>query len=597
MNKSALRIKLLVLCIILGWGIVVYRLYTLQIKDNVNFQLQASMQQSYVTPVYAPRGSITSADGIELAIDVPTYIVSVYVPSIPHVAEFEQHVLPLLKGMSVSTFASDISNGINQFQIGWNISPSDKTIIEKAISSGDAAALQFTLTESRVYPNKTLLSDVLGYVDASTGSGEYGVEGYFDGDLKGVAGSITGDAGLAGTPIVNSNFNVIPSTAGENITLTVNAYLQQMVEAKLKQWVDEQNAQSGAVIIMNPKTGAIVSMAGYPSYDPNEYYNGYVTDCKAYMLATVAPCNGQTSKLDSSMVAASFNNPAISFVYEPGSVMKIITAAAALQAGKITPDTKFDDSNGVFKASGYSVYNYNKEPDGVMNMAQILKLSSNVGASMVSKLLGNQLMYQYYKAFGIGQSTGITLAGEQTGTVPAPSTWEAIDLATASFGQFAGATPLQVISVYQAIANGGMRMKPYIVQGVEKDEGQIVDSQPKEEGQAISSTTASELTQMLIQATTGEPNYGMTLFGLQHYMPEIASKTGTAQVPLPDKAGYYSNLINATYVGYAPATNPQFVMLTMLQYPRNSLYAATSAVPLWADIAKQLFLYYKIPPE
>jgi len=502
-------------------------------------------------------------------------------------------VLPLFS-YSQSSFTSNVSSGLKYFQIGEGVSAEQKATLADELSTADFGAIQFVLTEKRYYPNDTLLSQVLGFVSNSSGHGQYGVEQYFDGDLRGIDGAILGNKAQNGDPLANAALNVTAPAQGENIQLTINAHIQQMVEQKLKYWVDNQKADSGSVIVMNPKTGAIVAMADYPTYDPNQYYNGFILDCTNEQFMNEAACKTPNTPLDSSLLESSFDNLATTFVYEPGSVMKAITASAAIQENKITTTQIFNDTKGYFEASGKKVYNYNNLPDGKMTIADILKLSSNVGASMVAQALGNDLLDKYYTAFGMGQPTGITLQGEQTGTVPDASSWRPIDLATASFGQFIAATPLQVIGIYQTLANGGVRMKPYIVQSITKN-GQTIQTQPQAVDQVVSAKTAQTITNMLIYTTTGEPAWGLR--NMQQYMPIIASKTGSAQVPDPVTGGYIPNEINATYIGYAPANNPQFVLLAMLKDPRAGEYAATTAVPLWADIASQLFLDYKIPPQ
>lgn len=590
-------------CIVIS--LIIFRLYTLQIKDNVNFQVLANNEQGFIQGIQTARGLILSKDGVELAINVPSYDVYVYTPNIQDLNSFENKDLSTL-GFSKSTFEDETNNGIKYFEVAKDVSPDQKDEISKKLTSTNLQALQFVLSEKRNYPNGSLLSQVIGFVNLSSGKGEYGIEGQFDADLQGISGSISGNKDQFGNPIANSQFSFTPPTLGENITLTVDAHLQKVVEDDLKTWVDKVEADSGTVIIMDPKTGAIMAMANYPTFAPNAYYKGYILDCNNELMkdtdsckATPTPTDPSQSPtpipLDPSLVTQSFDNSAISMLYEPGSVIKAITAAAAVQDSKITPDTKFDDNTGIYEANGEKVYNFSKQPDGVMTMQDILKKSSNVGASMVAKLIGKDEMYKYYEDFGIGSLTGITLDTEETASVPKPSTWEDIDLATASFGQYVGATPLQVIGIYQTLANNGTRMKPYIVQSVDKN-GQVIYTKPQSLGQIVSPQTAQTVTKMLVYATTGEPYYGLGT-RIPQYMPIIASKTGTAQVPLKDKAGYSNTLINTTYVGYAPANNPKFVMLTMLKYPRIGQYSSQTAVPLWGDIAKDLFTYMKIPPQ
>lgn len=584
------RIYFICILFLLCWGIIIQKLFSLQIQHNVRFQVLADSQQEYTNTIGTARGIITSSDGVELAVNAPSYTAYVYIPNITNMHSFTSIILAKLGG-NVGTFDQEEHDGLTYFQIAQNVSPTLKDTIDTLTQTANNGSVEFVLSEKRLYPNGSLLAQVLGFVDNS-GDGQYGIEGYFDGDLKGVAGTIQGDKDQYGNPILNANLTFIPPTPGEDITLTINANLQEVVEDRLKSWVDKEAALAGSVIVMNPQTGAIEAMASYPTFDPNAYYNGYITDCNAVLFQQ--SCANPSQKLNPSTVQNAFSNMATSFTYEPGSVMKAITASAALQDNIITPQTTVDDTTGYYEADTKKVYNWNLEPDGVMNMAQILKLSSNVGASMIASKVGKIHLYDFYKAYGIGSLTGITLQGEETQSLPPAATWDNIDLATASFGQYVAATPLQVLDIYQTIANQGLRMKPYIVQSVDKN-GETVNTTPQVVQRVISADTAKTLTNMLTYATTGDPQLGLTM--VKPYISMIASKTGTAQIPLPDQSGYYNNLINATYVGYAPATNPKFVMLVMLQEPANAQFAYESAVPAWGSIAQYLFSYYKIPPQ
>lgn len=582
-NKVNRRILSFFLLTLFFWCIVVYRLYNLQVVNNEKFQVSANNEHTYSDEIPAPRGLIKSSDGIELAINSPVYGVYVYTPNIKNQSNFEDSVLPIFK-YNKDDFESMITQGATYFQIAKDISPSDKDILEKKISSTNLSTLNFVLEEKRIYPNNTLLSQTLGYVDINTHVGKYGIEGYFENSLKGVSGKILGNQDSNGNPIVNGKFNVVSPTPGKDITLTVNAQIQKEVEDKLKQGVDDKLADGGSAIVMDPKTGAIIAMANYPTYDPNQYFNGYVIDCNNYIFRDTDYCKKKSDKPDLSNISEAFDNSSVSFLFEPGSVIKAITAAAALQENKITPDTKFDDKTGVYQVKDQRVYNWNRKPNGVMTMEDILLKSSNVGASMVSSLIGKDLMYKYYKDFGIGSQSGITLQGEDSSYLLPTSEWHDIDLATASFGQFISATPLQVASIYQTIANNGIRMEPYVDNS----------AKPKQLGQIISSDTATKLVQMLTYTTTGEPAFGLTQ--TKDFIPIIAGKTGTAQIPLKNGKGYDPNLINATYVGFAPAEDPKFLLLVTLKSPRNGQYSSGTAVPVWDNIAKDLFVYYKIVP-
>ncbi len=584
----------------------VVKLYSLQVIHADKYVVLASTQGAFSSNILALRGNIyaggsnssyniqnNNSTGDILAMDEPSFDVYIYTPNIKNISSFSSFFYKYYN-QDYSQYNSNISNNILYFKLLSGISIDDLNNF-KSIFSVYLPAMTIVESQNRVYPNNELASSVLGFVDGN-GVGQYGIEGYFNNILSGKNGSVSGSGSSNGNVSIQNGFQYTPAKNGENIVLTIDPYVQNLVENVLKTDVDKYQADFGVVIVMDPKTGRISAMANYPTYNPNTYFDGYILDCNSYFFSSTSDCKNTNNIQNFTPpeysttvnVNDSFSNPAIAFSYEPGSVLKAITASAAINENKITPTTIFDDNTGIYSVDGAKIYNWNKLPDYKMTMGDILKLSSNVGASMVSAKLGSNIMYNYYKAFGIGSGTGITLQGENYQTLPPENTWSQLDTATASFGQFVGATPLQIADVYSTIANGGVRVTPNIVKCIGSD----CSSNTNVVERVMSQESAKEVTTMLLEATTGDPYWGLQ--SIRQYMPIIASKTGTAQVPLPDNSGYYNNRIISTYVGFAPANDPKFLMLTMLYNPQIGLYSADNAVPMWADIAKNLFNYYKI---
>lgn len=552
--------------------IILTRLFIVQVVDHNIYASEASFENTFSNKIPALRGVITASNGAILANNKPIYHMYVNLKNMQNKGKLESSISSVL-----NISKSNISKILNNNNLVWakisnGVSSSEKDKLSKFQS------LIFVKHEGRFYPDNNLFAHILGFVGKNqygNTSGFYGIEGYFNGALSGHDGYSSGVESALGIPLLNKNYNFVPPSNGDAINLTINPAIQKDASSQLDKWVKKLDAKSGAVIIMNPKTGAIIAMSSYPTFNPNQYWK--------YKYS-------------------SYINNAISFIYEPGSVGKIIMVAGALNSGKVTPQTTVDDKTGVFLANGKKIYNWNKLPAGVMNLGRILYLSSNVGASIVAtKYLSSQIMYNTSKAFGFGSLLGITLQGEETGIIPPYQTWDKAALATDSFGQYVSVSPLQIIDAYDVVANGGKRMQPYIVNSITLPSGKIVHYKPKVIDSPVTSTIAKEMIPMFTYATQGEPNWALHQTGVAQYMPIIASKTGSAQMPSVKHPGQYSkrNYV-MTYVGFAPTLNPKFIMLTMINSPHkpllNQYYAATTSCVLWGAISNYLFKYYNISP-
>jgi cell division protein FtsI (penicillin-binding protein 3)/stage V sporulation protein D (sporulation-specific penicillin-binding protein) len=312
---------------------------------------------------------------------------------------------------------------------------------------------------------------------------------------------------------------------------------------------------------MEPKTGAVKVMASFPSYDPADY-SSYSDDL--------------------------FRNPAISDSFEPGSIFKIIVMASALDSESVELDTICDICSGPVKIDKYSIETWNNQYNPNSSMQDIIIHSDNVGMVFVGSKLGKDKMFDYLQKFGIGKLTGIDLQGESTAKLRDKGSWSDIDLATASFGQGIATTPIQITKAVAAIANKGIMVTPQVVASLTSD-GWNQDIKPKEEGRVVSQKAAEEITAMMVEAAkSGESKWAyLKGFG-------VAGKTGTAQIPI---AGHYdAEKTIASFVGFVPYYDPQFVMLITLREPATSPWASETAAPLWYNIAKDLFVYYKIQP-
>jgi cell division protein FtsI/penicillin-binding protein 2 len=419
----------------------------------------------------------------------------------------------------------------------------------------------------RIYPGGDLAAQVLGYVQEGQG-GVYGIEQKYDQLLAGKPGTLTAETDLEGNPLtvgLSSGQQAIP---GANLTLTINSTIQYMVQRELADAVTKLEAQSGAVIVLNARTGAVVAMAGEPTFDPNNYGAS----------AAKKGCIGQEEV---------YFNPALYCAYEPGSTMKSVTMAAALDQGLITPDTTlYDPGYLTFSDGTQEVTNWDDQAHGKETMTQVLEYSANVGAAHVAHdILHADRFYPYLQSFGFGQLTGLA-DPETPGTYRNQNSpgWSPSDLARQGFGQSIQVTPLQMAVAYQTIANNGVMMHPYLVASINNN-GHITTTQPQVERRVISAKTAKLLTGMLVSAA----NYNQ-----QATFPgySVAVKTGTATTQ-----GISEDQTVASMIGFLPASNPQFVILAKLDRPQATIYGGTAAGPLWKSIAEQLMWYYHVPPD
>jgi len=424
--------------------------------------------------------------------------------------------------------------------------------------------LGFQDQDYRFYTDKGLGGQLFGFVGYRDNKlqGNYGLEGYFDKILTGKQGEITSERDALGNLIAIGQQSFIEKEDGAQLVLTIDRAIQYRACQELKNSIELHQAKGGSIIIIKPQTGAILAMCSFPDYDPNEYYK--------------VPDLGL------------FNNPAIFNTYEPGSVFKTITMAAALNEGKITPETVYTDM-GLVDFGQYKIRNFNDKVYGVQTMTQVLETSINTGAIFAMRQIGPSVFTKYVKAFGFGEPTGIELAGEINGDIANLSKKGEIFAATASFGQGISVTPLQMAAAFASIANGGKLMKPYLVSQIITGD-KITNIEPQEVRQVISPKTAALLSGMLVSVVENGHAKKAQIAGYR-----VAGKTGTAQIPKPG-GGYMSDdHIIGSFVGFAPFNNPQFAMLIRVDEPQEGRLGETVAGPVFANVGKFILQYYNVP--
>lgn len=417
----------------------------------------------------------------------------------------------------------------------------------------------FQAFPKRYYPEGMLFGHLTGFTREVEGQlkGQYGLEDFFEEELRGVNGYQVRDS--FSLPVYRT---VQKAEPGADLVLTVDRALQFQSFKLLEQAVKKYKANSGSIILLDPLTGKILAMVNYPSFDPNAYEQ--VQDLSL------------------------FKNPVIAESFEPGSIFKVITMASALDAGVITLESTFQDT-GFIEVDGETIRNVDEENFGLVDMTKILQKSINMGAVHVASLLGKESFRNYLKKFSFGSLTDIELKGEAVGSISNLNQKQDIYLATASFGQGISVTPLQMAVAIGAIANSGKLMKPYLVEEIRRGE-EIIKREPEVVRSVISPQTAFTISSMMSVVVEKEYAKRIKIPGYS-----IAGKTGTAQVPSPD-GGYADQFIHS-FVGFAPATDPQIVALVKLDNPQEEKFAFYTVTEVFRELIEFVLKYYNIPPD
>lgn len=419
---------------------------------------------------------------------------------------------------------------------------------------------------TRWYPEGGFGGQLLGFVgenDQREREGRYGIEAYYNDMLAGVAGKIVTERDASGRRLTIGDTHIEEARDGSSLVLTIDRAIQYEACKKIAEAVGRFGAQSGTIIVMNPKTGAVMAMCSAPDFSPADMRS--ITDIGV------------------------LNNPATYYVYEPGSIFKPLTLAAGLDAGKITADTVYVDS-GAEEIDDFTIRNSDKLAHGRQTMTQVLEKSLNTGTIFVQRLLGRELFQTYVKKLGFGKKTEIDTRSEGVGNVAALERRGAIFSATASFGQGISTTPIQMMQAFTALANKGTMMKPYVVQEVLRPDGTSEKTKPQVVDDVFRPRTAQTMTAMLINVV--ENGHGKRA-GVPGYY--VAGKTGTAQIPDP-RGGYLDDATIGSFIGYAPAQDPAFLMLVKIDKPTTVNFAESSAAPIFGEMAAFLLSYLRIPP-
>ncbi|MGH9521448.1 MAG: penicillin-binding protein [Terriglobales bacterium] len=533
-----------------------FRLVQLEVVQYGEWMQRAARQQQRSIEVAARRGNIYDRNGHELAMSInvdSVFAVPSEIPDPENTANLIGHVL----GMSPAEIAAKIRGSHNFTWIARKIDGEES----KRLHALNLRGIYFEREPKRFYPKRELAAQTLGYVGVDD-EGLGGIEHEFDGQLRGTAGrmQIVMDARRKWFGRVEKN-----PDPGENVVLTIDEKIQYIAERELEQAIRDTQAEAGTVVVQNPNTGEILALASRPTFNPNSFEH---------------------------VPLEALKNRAVSDMYEPGSVFKIVTYSAALQEGLIHPEDPIDTQGGVITIGNIRIHDLHKL--GVIPIADALAHSSDVAAVKVGMKLGDDRLYSYIHNYGFGQPTGIELPGETRGVARPTSRWSKVSIGAISIGQEVGVTPLQLVSMVSTIANDGVYTPPRIVAGVVPSRAtpQTVTFRPAQQRRVVSPLTAVEMKKML---------EGVVLYGtakraiLDGY--SSAGKTGTAQIIDPATGAYSKSRYVATFAGFAPVNNPAITVLVSLRAPKGLHQGGQVSAPVFARVAQQVLAYLNVPHD
>lgn len=565
------KIKVLTVLFLLMFMGLIVRLFYWQVIKAGELSREALGQYRSGTETHASRGSILANDSSYLVLNSDSWTIYANTRIFKESPKtISQKIAPLL-----IEDPNDKKELLNESMRIEGILLKDaayiaiknrvETSVKKNVEALKITGIGFDNNEIRYYPEASTSAQLLGFVGKDEGGGDlgyFGLEGYYNLPLSGKSGFTVRQKDAAGAPILLDPSKVVNAAPGVDLVTNIDKRIQILIEEKLGKGIEKYGAAGGSITIMEPSTGSIKAMASLPSYDPAEYW---------------------------SYSNALFKNPVVSDTFEPGSIFKVLVMASGLDAGVIEPDTECDICGAPLKLDKYFIKTWNNEYTKNITMKEVIVHSDNVGMSFIGQKLGADRMYEYLDKFGIGKVTGIDLQGEAAAPMRKKGTWNIVDLATASFGQGVAVTGIQMVKAVSVIANGGYLVTPQVVDKIQ-GEGWEEEIKREKPVRIISEKAASEVTQMMVAAVdngeakwTRVPNFS------------VAGKTGTAQIAV--EGHYDSENTNHSFIGFAPAEKPKFVMLVTLRSPQSSPWAAETAAPLWFDIAKELFPYLGITPS
>lgn len=560
------RVAFVFVCFLsVGVGLL-WQLYRIQVRDHTLWSDQAKKQRLSTFDLKAEQGEIFLHDNGEpypLAVN-REYMAAYVVPREVQDAKEVARELSAILGKDESEILLKLSDPTDPFEMIKRRLSDDEVGRIRTLSLKGVSLLP---EKYRYYPAGSLASHVVGFAGLGEqgGAGGYGVEASFDSELKGKPARVHEERDAGGRWISLSNSRSDVPDHGDILTLTIDRVIQHETEKVVQEYREKHGADSMTALVMDPITGKILAMANAPDFDPNKY-----AETEDYGL---------------------FLNPAVSSTYEPGSIMKPIAMAIGIDEKKVSPTTEYVDTGSVTE-SGYTVKNSEEKVYGRSTMTKVLEDSINTGMIFVERSVGHKVFAERLRRFGFGEKTGVKLPAESGGDLHNLNDFRiGIQFYTAAYGQGITVTPLQMVSAYAALANGGVLMRPQIVESIGHADGEVEMIQPEEIRRVISKETSEAIGHMLRSVVVNGHGKRADVPGY-----EVVGKTGTAQVAKTDGGGYEEGKTIGSFAGYAPRENPRFVVLMKVDNPKDVQWAESSAAPAFGQLMRFLLEYARIEP-
>lgn len=550
-------------------GILILRLFFLQVLEHGFYEALATGQHEMFARLSPERGDILLKDRFEekyypAATNQQLTVIYSDNRKITDPTGAATQLAPLI-GREVEELTQILSKPEDPYEPLLHFA-SDQTA--DAVRALAIEGIGFAPEKARVYTEAGIGGHLLGFLgsdEAGEKKGRYGIEAWFEKELAGTSGVLRAERDVAGRWIPITDRTFAPAVDGDDVVLTIDRTVQYMACQKIRDAVRKHGATSGLVMVMDPKTGAIVAMCSEPDYDPNLY-----NEVGSVRL---------------------FANPAVSAAWEPGSIMKPLTMAAAVNAGVVAPSTTYEDT-GAVEIGPYTIRNSDGKAHGVVDMTTVLEESLNTGAMFAQQQLGKDPFTKAMRDFGFGALTGIEQTGETSADISPLDKPGQIYAATASFGQGITVTPIQMLQAFSALANGGKMMTPFLVSMLRHPDGTTTPTASQKGREVISQRAAALVGGMMVSVV--EHGHG-TRAGVPGY--RVAGKTGTAQIPKKDGPGYEAHDTIGSFIGFAPVEDPRFVMLVRIDRPQDVRFAESTAAPVFGEMAKFLLQYYGVAPN
>lgn len=543
------------------WSLgLLVRAWDLQVRSAEKLTAMADRQHTKKVTLKARRGMIFDRNGAELAISLPVESVFAQPAEVEDAAATAGALARILEIDKKSLQRRLSQKGRGFVWVARQVE-AEKIAKVRTLALGGIGYIE---ESKRHYPGGELAGHVLGFAGIDS-VGLEGIEYTYDRFLRGNAEEVVGARDARGRAILARGLGSLEKLKGDHLTLTLDSTIQHIAERELAQARELSGAKAGTATVMDPRTGEILALAVEPRFDPNSFEK---------------------------FTSNEFRNRSVADIFEPGSTMKPFLLAAAMEEGVVAPNDIFFCENG-----DYEVYDrtfHDTKPHGWLSAANIIRVSSNIGAIKIGERLGGQGYYDYLRSFGFGRQTGIDLAGESDGLLAPPRRWSGVSLPAMSFGQGMGVTAMQLLGAAAALANDGVLNKPTVLKEVRDGDGNLIhQSVPEVVDRVVSKATARRVTRIL--ETVVSDNGTGRAAQIPGY--RVAGKTGTAQKTDPETGSYSDQLRVVSFVGYVPASAPRLAILVTLDEPEGYASGGGTAGPVFANIASQALAYLEVPPD